>query len=135
VGQALTGVLVEMANLSALIRSRDPDAVAAKAGEIKKLLENSISVVRNMALLLRASMLDDLGLLPALQWQAREVSERTGIRVTIAARRSLRRIAGGAQDLCLPYRAGGPAQLRAARWRAPGADRGAPGRNPAVSVD
>lgn len=35
VGQSLTGVLVEMANLSTLIRARDLDPVAAKAGEIK----------------------------------------------------------------------------------------------------
>jgi signal transduction histidine kinase len=85
VGQSLTGVLVEMANLSTHIRSRDLDAVAGKADEIKKLLENSIGVVRNMALLLRPSMLDDLGLIPALQWQAREVSKRTGMVVKIAA--------------------------------------------------
>ena len=85
VGQALTGVLVEMANLSTLIRTKDLDAVAVKADEIKKLIENSISVVRNMALLLRPSMLDDLGLVPALQWQAREVSKRTGLWVKVSA--------------------------------------------------
>ncbi len=38
-----------------------------------------------MALLLRPSMLDDLGLVPALQWQAREVSKRSGIWVTVDA--------------------------------------------------
>jgi signal transduction histidine kinase len=85
VGQALTGVLVEMANLSTLIRGKDMDRVAAKADEIKKLIENSISVVRNMALLLRPSMLDDLGLVPALQWQAREVSKRSGVWVKVEA--------------------------------------------------
>jgi signal transduction histidine kinase len=37
-----------------------------------------------MALLLRPSMLDDLGLVPALQSQGREVSKRTGLRVRIA---------------------------------------------------
>ena len=52
---------------------------------IKKLAEDSVHVVRNMALLLRPSMLDDLGLVPALQWQAREVSKRTGMRVDVAA--------------------------------------------------
>jgi signal transduction histidine kinase len=85
VGQALTGVLVEMANLSTLIRAGDLDAVAAKAGEIKKQVEGSISVVRNMALLLRPSMLDDLGLVPALQWQAREVSKRGRVWVKVDA--------------------------------------------------
>lgn len=85
VGQALTGVLVEMANLSTLIRGGDKAALAAKADEIKREVENSISVVRNMALLLRPSMLDDLGLMPALQWQAREVSKRGGVWVKVAA--------------------------------------------------
>ncbi len=85
VGQALTGVLLEMANLSTLIRARKTTVLEPKATEIKKLVENSIAVVRNMALLLRPAMLDDLGLLPALQWQAREVARRSGIRVKIAA--------------------------------------------------
>lgn len=85
VGQALTGVLVEMANLTTLIRGRDQEALARKAGEIKKLVENSIAAVRNMALLLRPSMLDDLGLAPALAWQAREVSKRSGVWVEIDA--------------------------------------------------
>jgi signal transduction histidine kinase len=85
IGQSLTGVLVEMANLSTLIRTAGRDAVAAKAVEIKRLVENSISVVRNMALLLRPSMLDDLGLAPALQWQAREVSKRSGVSVKVSA--------------------------------------------------
>ncbi len=85
VGQELTGVLVEMANLSTLIRGRDLEGVAEKAEEVKKLVEESIRVVRNMALLLRPSMLDDLGLAPALQWQAREVSKRSGVWVEIDA--------------------------------------------------
>jgi signal transduction histidine kinase len=86
VGQSLTGVLVEMANLSMLIRTQSAP-LEPKAAEIKKLVEDSIVVVRNMALLLRPPMLDDLGLLPALQWQAREITRRCGIRVKIAAER------------------------------------------------
>src|SRR5262249_42897620 len=41
--------------------------------------------VRNMSLLLRPSMLDDLGLVPALRWQARETSKRTSMDVSVAA--------------------------------------------------
>jgi signal transduction histidine kinase len=85
VGQALTGMLVEMANLSNLIRNKEESALSKKADEIKTQLEESIGVVRNMALLLRPSMLDDLGLVPALQWQAREASKRSGIWVKVAA--------------------------------------------------
>ncbi|HXS93481.1 MAG TPA: histidine kinase [Candidatus Limnocylindrales bacterium] len=85
VGQELTGVLVEMANLSTLVRAGDLPALSIKADEIKKEVENSISVVRNMALLLRPSMLDDLGLVPALEWQAREVFKRTGVHARVKA--------------------------------------------------
>ena len=85
VGQALTGVLVEMANLSTLIRAGEVNTLAEKAAEIKREVEDAIRVVRNMALLLRPSMLDDLGLVPALEWQAREVSKRSGVWVQVAA--------------------------------------------------
>ena len=54
VGQALTGVLVEMANLSNLIRNKEESALSKKADEIKRLLEGSIGVVRNMAQIGRA---------------------------------------------------------------------------------
>ena len=74
-----------MANLSTLIRAQKMDVLEPKASQIEKLLEDSIAVVRNIALLLRPPMLDDLGLLAALQWQAREVTRRSGIRVKIAA--------------------------------------------------
>jgi signal transduction histidine kinase len=51
---------------------------------IKGLVEGTIREVRNMALLLRPSMLDDLGLIPALKWQARESSKRTSMDVSVA---------------------------------------------------
>ena len=84
VGQALTGVRLELANLSQLIHCGSPLS-AAKADEIKHEVEASIGVVRNMSLLLRPSMLDDLGLVPALEWQAREVSKRSGVWVQVDA--------------------------------------------------
>ena len=85
IGQALTGTLVEMANLSRFVRAGDLPAIAGKADDVKREIEQALSVVRNMALLLRPSMLDDLGLVPALQWQAREMSRRSGLKVKITA--------------------------------------------------
>ena len=85
VGQALSAVLVELGNLSAAVRTGNYDALHEHIEASKKLVENCVAVVRNMALLLRPSMLDDLGLVPALQWQAREVGKRTGMRVKVAA--------------------------------------------------
>jgi signal transduction histidine kinase len=85
VGQSLSAVLVELRNLSTGLELRSEDHATAKVDAIKNLVEGTIRVVRNMALLLRPSMLDDLGLVPALKWQAREVSKRTSMDVSVAA--------------------------------------------------
>lgn len=81
VGQSLSALLLELGNLAAA----RPENWRGHLHTMRSLAENCVNVVRNMALLLRPSMLDDFGLLPALQWQAREVSKRTGMRVNIAA--------------------------------------------------
>ena len=44
-----------------------------------------MAVVRDMSLLLRPSMLDDLGLIAALQWQAREISRTSNVAVYVTA--------------------------------------------------
>jgi signal transduction histidine kinase len=67
------------------VRESSLDGARAQEGVIKGLVENTVRVVRNMALLLRPSMLDDLGLVPALRWQAREVSKATAMDVSVAA--------------------------------------------------
>lgn len=85
VGQSLSAVLIELRNLSAGLGSQSLDQTRSQAELIRGLVESTIRVVRNMALLLRPSMLDDLGLLPALRWQAREVSKRTSMDVSVAA--------------------------------------------------
>ena len=85
VGQSLSAVLVELRNLSAGWGIRTPEQSRNQVETIKGLVEGSVRVVRNMALLLRPSMLDDLGLVPALRWQAREVSKQTSMDVSVAA--------------------------------------------------
>jgi signal transduction histidine kinase len=83
VGQALSAVLVELRNLSTGIAVRSEEQSRRHVETIKGLLEGTVRVVRNMALLLRPSMLDDLGLIPALKWQAREASKSTSMNVTV----------------------------------------------------
>jgi signal transduction histidine kinase len=84
VGQSLSALLMEAGNAAALVAPKDAH-VRQHVESIKKLAEASVNIIRNMTLLLRPSMLDDFGLVPALEWQAREVSKRTGIRVHVAA--------------------------------------------------
>jgi signal transduction histidine kinase len=50
-----------------------------------EMIERNIGVVRNIALLLRPTMLDDLGLVPALKWLAREVSRSNSAEVDFVA--------------------------------------------------
>jgi signal transduction histidine kinase len=87
VGQSLSALLMEAGN-AGNAAARVPDGsvdVRRHVESIKKLAEASVNVIRNMTLLLRPSMLDDFGLVPALEWQAREVSKRTGLRVHVTA--------------------------------------------------
>jgi signal transduction histidine kinase len=84
VGQSLSALLMEAGNAAASVPV-DSAEVRRHVESIKKLAEASVQVIRNMSLLLRPSMLDDFGLVPALEWQAREVSKRTGLRVQVAA--------------------------------------------------
>ncbi|MFI5179961.1 MAG: histidine kinase [Thermoanaerobaculia bacterium] len=85
VGQALTALLVDLGHLEAAVPGPAEPALKARVAQIRKLAEGTVGVVRNMALLLRPSMLDDLGLGPALEWQAREVSKRSGLKVNVSA--------------------------------------------------
>jgi signal transduction histidine kinase len=88
IGQSLSAALVELGNLSGQIKSEAETRqhnLQDQIEVIKELVEGTVGAVRRMALSLRPSMLDDLGLIPALKWQAREVSKRTAIDVTVTA--------------------------------------------------
>ncbi len=84
VGQSMSALLVELGNLDSMLPSGNAGA-HEQLLRVRKLAETNVGVVRNMALLLRPSMLDDLGLVPALKWQAREVARRTGMKVRVDA--------------------------------------------------
>lgn len=81
VGQSLTALAME-AGAAASLAAEGPE-LRQRLQSIKSLAETSMNTVRNLALLLRPSMLDDLGLVPALRWQAREVAKRTGMKVRV----------------------------------------------------
>jgi signal transduction histidine kinase len=84
IGQSLNALLVDLGNLAAIVPV-DNEEVSRLLSTAKRLADESVKALRNMALLLRPSMLDDFGLVPALHWQAREVSRRTGIRIDVEA--------------------------------------------------
>jgi signal transduction histidine kinase len=80
IGQMLTGLRMELGSLS---RAAGSPAFEERLSSAKKLAEESLRSIRNLALLLRPSMLDDLGLEPALRWQAKEFSLLSGTPATV----------------------------------------------------
>jgi signal transduction histidine kinase len=83
VGQALGLLLMDVGRLSNQLGA---DAKGQEMVQrIKTVAERTVQTVRNMALLLRPSMLDDLGLVSALEWYAREVSRSSDVEVEVKA--------------------------------------------------
>jgi signal transduction histidine kinase len=82
VGQSLGALLVDIGRLSTSL-SHDRPEVKPQLENMKSVAERTFQSVRNIALLLRPSMLDDLGLVAALEWQGREVSRRSEIEVDV----------------------------------------------------
>ncbi len=82
VGQALGALLVDIGRLSSTLSGDHPE-VRVQLENLKSVAERTFQSVRNIALLLRPSMLDDLGLAAALEWQGREVSRRSEIEVSV----------------------------------------------------
>ncbi len=78
VGQQITALRVEIANLGR-IPSTERDTFTAHLREAKGLAEQTMKTVRDLAMGLRPSILDDFGLGPAIEWQAREFARRTGV--------------------------------------------------------
>ncbi len=75
-GQALTGIQME---LMWLIEETQSPVLKNKLTGVMKLTDSTIERVRQIAIDLRPGLLDDLGLLAALEWQTNEFSERSHI--------------------------------------------------------
>jgi signal transduction histidine kinase len=78
-GQALTALKMDLATLGATSGAADGGHEAAPRRLID-LVDHMIASVRRIASELRPQILDDLGLLAALEWQAQDFAIRTGIK-------------------------------------------------------
>jgi len=77
VGQTMTALGMELGNLEN-VRASDTETFRQQLEELKRLNADAMRVIRDLAML-RPSMLDDIGLEAALQWQGREFSRHTGV--------------------------------------------------------
>lgn len=82
VGQMLSAMTMELGNLELSIAS-SPEKLRERLNEARSLNAETLREVRALAMGLRPTMLDELGLGPALRWQGREFSRRSGIPVTV----------------------------------------------------
>jgi signal transduction histidine kinase len=82
VAQVLTALRMELGRIE---RTSAPgeDRVRAAVVESKKLVDSMFGTVRDLALGLRPSMLDDFGLQPALEWHVGDVTRRYGLQTDL----------------------------------------------------
>ncbi len=77
-GQQLTGLKMYISWLNKKVAPAEND-IREKFAAAIQLIEDTIKSVRKISMDLRPSMLDDLGLMAALEWQSNEFEKRSGI--------------------------------------------------------
>jgi signal transduction histidine kinase len=83
VGQVLTALRMELGRIE---RTRSDVGIGPAVGECRRLVDSMVRTVRDLALGLRPSMLDDFGLQPALEWHVRDFTRRYGVDVELRLR-------------------------------------------------
>ena len=84
IGQSLTALKLELANSERIARS-EGSAVTVHLQTIREIADETLRATKNISLGLRPPMLDDLGLVSALNWFTAEFARRTGITVDFSA--------------------------------------------------
>jgi PAS domain S-box-containing protein len=81
-GQQITGLKMDIGWIrDKIIRKVSVEKLLPKVEEMSKMLDEAVLTIRKVAADLRPSVLDDFGLVEALQWQSKEFSNRSGIPV------------------------------------------------------
>jgi len=81
-GAALTSLRWDLEEMERINAERNPEPVSALHTKIRgmfALIDSTIDVVRRISSELRPSILDDLGLASAVEWQTQQFQKRTGI--------------------------------------------------------
>jgi PAS domain S-box-containing protein len=82
-GQALTAIKIDFASLLRDL-AEDQGRAAPRSRSILNLLDRAIQSVRRIGTELRPGILDDLGLVAALEWAAEDFQTRTGTKCEIS---------------------------------------------------
>jgi PAS domain S-box-containing protein len=82
-GQALMALKMDLSWLQRQLQ-KDQRILVDSIDTTLKYIDETINRVQKISAELRPGLLDDLGLVPALEWQARQFQDRTGIRCDVA---------------------------------------------------
>jgi signal transduction histidine kinase len=88
VGQTMTALGIQLGSIENL-NGKDQEVFRQRLEDLKRLNADAMRSVRDLAMGLRPSMLDDIGLEAALQWQGREFSRHTGVPSQVHVKGSL----------------------------------------------
>ncbi|WP_028220912.1 PAS domain-containing sensor histidine kinase [Paraburkholderia oxyphila] len=80
-GQQLTALKIDVSALENRLRGAIDSDNAERLAGMRKLIDSTVKAVRRIAADLRPVMLDDLGLVPAIEWLANDFTNRYGIAV------------------------------------------------------
>src|SRR5947209_8142212 len=82
VGQALTAIKIDIARTEQGLAPNQTDLLE-RLRRARKGAEETLEIIRRLSMLLRPSMLDDLGLSAALSWYIKQFAASTTIRVSV----------------------------------------------------
>lgn len=82
-GQALTGLKLDLALLSRRL-PEDSEALGTDLKAMAASVDDTIRLVREIATELRPAVLDDLGLVAAIEWHVADFKRRTGIELALS---------------------------------------------------
>lgn len=119
VAQALTGINVRLSMLKTQ-STADASDLHKKIATTQRLVLKSVEIVHRFARDLRPTVLDDLGLIPALQSYLKIVREENGLEIALSTFRGVEKLDGGSEDGALPCRSGGVFQCCPACESQPG---------------
>jgi PAS domain S-box-containing protein len=100
-GQAMTGLKMDLAWLQKHTSPKQKNLLQ-KLRDMSDLVDTTIQDVRRIATELRPGMLDDLGLVAAMEWQVQEFQKRSGIRSRFTS--SVEEVALGAEETTALFR-------------------------------
>ena len=88
-GQQLTVMKMDITWMKKKVKAGILEPLPEKMDEVLEIIDGTVSSVRRIATDLRPSLLDDIGLIAAIEWETDKFAKRTGIKVNLSKSESV----------------------------------------------